>query len=60
MSVVLITTVQNYIGLSTDTKPSGVPAGSTFHEKNTGIQYIYDGTEWSEDLRLIYAISQAT
>ena len=31
-----------YYGLSTDTKPSEVPNGSTFLEMNTGNVYIYD------------------
>ena len=39
--------VNHYTGLSTDTKPTGVPIGSTFLEYNTGITYIsYDGTNW--------------
>ena len=36
-----------YIGLSTDTKlTSGVLAGSTFTETNTGIQWRYTGSAW--------------
>lgn len=46
----------NYIGLSSDTKPtrashSGVPqpeVGSKFYERDTGLWYIsYDGTNWA-------------
>ncbi len=39
--------IHKYIGASTDTKPTGVPVGSTFFAYNTGIMYIcYDGTNW--------------
>ena len=48
MAVKLIGTIQRYSGLSTDTKPTGVPVGSEFEEHNTGIVYItYDGTNWT-------------
>ena len=30
MTVVLVTSATNYIGLSSDTKPTGIAAGSTF------------------------------
>ncbi len=58
MTVVLITTIKPYIGKSTDTKPASPPAGSTFHEWNTGEIFVFDGTDWVDDLRFIYAISQ--
>jgi hypothetical protein len=35
-----------FIGLSTDTKPTGVNAGATFFECNTGFMYIYNGYAW--------------
>lgn len=41
--------IQRYIGASTDTKPTGatVPVGSTFLEYDTSEMYItYDGTNW--------------
>lgn len=41
--------VKDYIGLSTDTKPtaSDCDAGSTFYEADTKIGYIFDGfTTW--------------
>lgn len=48
MTVRLITTTQNFIGLSTDTKPTtGVPMGSTYLETDTGDTYIYDASGWS-------------
>ena len=38
----------NFIGLSTDTKPSGVNIGSKFWEYDTSIDYIcYDGENWA-------------
>ncbi len=36
-----------YIGLSSDTKPTGVDIGSTFWEYDTNVNYAtYDGTNW--------------
>jgi hypothetical protein len=48
MAVQLVTTIQRWIGLSTDTKPAVAPVGSTFHEYDTKLTYItYDGgTNW--------------
>ena len=47
MTVSLITTIQNFIGLSTDTKPTNVPPGSTFWAWDTGTLFkTYDGTNW--------------
>lgn len=47
MSVAKIGTTNRYTGLSTDTKPTDAPVGSTFFEYNTGVEYItYDGTNW--------------
>ena len=60
MAVKLVTTIQRFHGLSSDAKPSSPPEGSTFHVVDTGEQYIYfDGT-WEPDLRLIYAIQEAS
>jgi len=48
MGVKMETTIQRFVGLSTDTKPTGVPVGSTFYEYNTRTYYItYDGTNWA-------------
>lgn len=45
-----------YIGLSSDTKPSGVPAGSLFWESDTGNQYIFaGGSTWFENKSLTAA-----
>jgi len=48
MAVLMITTIKNFIGLSTDTKPTTeVPPGSTFWEYDTNCLYkTYDGTNW--------------
>lgn len=60
MSVKLVTTIQRFHGLSSDAKPDSPPEGSTLHLVDTGEQYIYfDGT-WEPDLRLIYAIQEAS
>jgi len=60
MAVVLVTAIQNWIGLSTDTKPTNPSVGSTFHESNTGKQWVYNETQWVEDLRIIYAAYEAS
>jgi hypothetical protein len=41
-----IQSFQRYIGLSTDTKPTGVNAGSEFIEKDTQEKYIFDNSSW--------------
>jgi len=48
MSVIkLALSTHKYTGLSTDAKPTGVPAGSTFLTTDTQTLYItYDGTNW--------------
>ena len=47
MTEKLITTTKNYIGLSTDTKPTAeCSAGDTFFECNTGFMFIYNGYAW--------------
>ena len=47
MAVNRVTQIKRYIGLNSDTKPTGVPKGSTFYEYDTGRLYItYDGTNW--------------
>ena len=42
----LFTTIQRYIGISTDTKPASPKTGSTFLETNTGFMWIYNGYAW--------------
>ena len=50
MAVKLIRAIQRWIGLSTDTKPTGVPVGSTFLEYDSHDLYItYDGTNWIKE-----------
>lgn len=52
MTVTRIATPHRYVGVSGDTKPeTGVPAGSTFVERDTGREFVWDGTAWGE---LIY------
>lgn len=50
---------EHLIGLSSDTKPFVALEGMEFDEVNTGINWIYHEGYWYEDLRLIYALSQA-
>lgn len=48
MAVLLETTIQRFVGLSIDVKPTGVPVGSTFYEYDSKHDYVcYDGTNWS-------------
>jgi len=46
MTVAFIGTIQNWLGLSTDTKPTSPPVGSTFIETDTGATYLYDSSAW--------------
>ena len=46
MTVTSIGVKANYIGLSTDTKPSPAPAGALFREKDTGALFVYTGSVW--------------
>lgn len=46
MAVILKTGNEKYIGLSTDSKPTGVKAGSTFIETNTLTIFLYSGSAW--------------
>jgi len=47
MTVALIRAIQNFVGLSTDTKPTAPPTGSTFLETDSGATYVYDGSAWA-------------
>jgi hypothetical protein len=47
MAVTRISTPHHYVGVAGDTKPTdAVPAGSRFFERDTGLQFIFDGDEW--------------
>ena len=47
MAVILLGDSTKYVGLSTDTKPVGVMAGTIFYESNSQLTYIcYDGTNY--------------
>ena len=46
MVAVLIGRIQEFVGISTDTKPTAPPVGSTFRETDTGLTAIYDGAAW--------------
>ena len=55
MTVTLIKRSERYLGLSTDSKPTGVGIGSTFWEYDTNILYVsHDGTNWTaKDIRSV-------
>lgn len=46
MTITLVSSVNRYTGVAADTKPTGVPAGSRFFERDTGSEYVYDGSAW--------------
>ena len=47
MAVIKVSTIQRWVGLSTDTKPAAPDySGSTFYEYDTGRTYVWDGTAW--------------
>ncbi len=49
MAVSRISTPHHYVGLAGDAKPTvGVPPGSRFIERDTGLQFIFDGTAWGQ------------
>lgn len=58
LPIELVANIHNYIGLSTDTKPTDVLLNSKFTELNTGKKFIWTGETWVEDLTLIHAFSQ--
>jgi hypothetical protein len=39
---------KRFVGYSSDTKPTGVPAGTWFEELDTGLVYRFDGTQWMQ------------
>ena len=46
MVLSLLTTVKRFMGLSTDTKPTDAPVGSTMFESDTGYMFIFNGYAW--------------
>jgi len=52
MAIERIVTIKTYQGTSNDEKPTGsdIPAGSTFHENDTGKKYIWLNSNWVEDI----------
>lgn len=60
MAVQLVTTVHNYLGLSTDSKPiSGVRSGSYFYEIDTGLTFRINATgQWYIDKSATLSIGQ--
>ena len=54
MAIRLSGTINDYVGLSTDTKPvlddelKTIPVGSRFFESDTGADWRFDGSAWGE------------
>lgn len=46
MAVKLVTSIQNFIGLHGDDKPTSCPAGSIFWEEDRNKTYKFNGTTW--------------
>lgn len=47
MTVTRVSTPHHYVGLAADEKPTqDVPPGSRFYEVDTGLEFIFDGTDW--------------
>ena len=44
MTVALVSDIQRWVGLSSDTKPAAAPAGSTFYETDSGLVSVWDGS----------------
>lgn len=52
---------EEFLCLSGDVKPTtGVSTGTTLTEIDTGAMFVWYNGTWEPDLRLIYAIQQAT
>jgi hypothetical protein len=47
MAVQLISYINNFLGLSGDSKPTDTPVGSTFYETDTTDTYVFNGSAWS-------------
>ncbi len=45
--------IPRFFGLSTDTKPTGVPVASTFTETDTQEEFVYDGANWTRDKTVV-------
>jgi hypothetical protein len=53
------TQVDTIYGTSLETKPTGEAIGTKFIETNTGKAWVCSDTDtWTEDLTMIYALSQ--
>ena len=46
MAIKNLYVINTYSGLSSDTKPTSPPAGSTFYETDTKQTFFYNGTSW--------------
>ncbi len=54
MTVVKETSISRYVGDTADTKPTSVPVGSTYLDRQTDALFIcYDGTNWTQIDKLV-------
>ena len=58
LNVVDIVT-NDYVGLSSDSRPESVAEGSTYHAVDTGEPWIYHDGMWEVDNRLVWAMQIA-
>lgn len=58
MTVRLETTIKRYAGDTADTKPTSVPVGSTYLDRQTGALWVcYDGTNWAQWDKLLSLVN---
>ncbi len=48
MTVTLVSQPRRFTGVAADTKPTDAPAGSHFVERDSGREYVWDGTAWGQ------------
>jgi len=60
MAVKLVTTIQRFVGLAADSKPTTAPVGSTFWAYDTNIEYVNidDGTTWV--IQHVHSLTEGT
>lgn len=60
MAVTKETSIHRYIGLAGDTRPTGVPAGSTYLAYDTdALEITYDGTNWVQVDKLVKLVANS-
>ncbi len=58
MAVVKETSINRYVGDTADVKPTSMPVGSTYLDRQTGTLYVcYDGTNWAEIDKMVKLVA---